>query len=71
MTIARNKNHEYEVTCDICGDTESYEDCRDFQELRHAMKKDNWKASNNNGEWEHTCEACVDKENESPEPDFI
>ena len=69
MTI-HNRVDEFEVECDLCGVTETFEkdmtaqygEDNGFVAMIDRLKEDNWKIhkSEDTGEWGHLCSDCTD-----------
>ena len=52
---------DFEVTCDLCGEQDFYDDM-DWTDLMAAMKDDGWKnKKEGGGDWVHHCPKCAAK----------
>jgi hypothetical protein len=54
--IEKTDNNEYELICDICGD--SIVGFDNFSEAVGYKKQEGWKSQKHNGEWEDVCPNC-------------
>jgi hypothetical protein len=60
MTIENSESFRgFEVYCDFCNESESYDFGRDeWSELMAEMKSDGWKTFKEDGVWKHKCPGC-------------
>lgn len=55
--MINSRNDEYTVTCDECGDSETFY-ADDWHAFLAKMQRQGWKNVKRKYEWEHTCEEC-------------
>ena len=57
VTFDRDYN-EFEITCDLCGNSEGYHHCNSFADGIKMAKSQDWRVFKNGDEWEHHCPMC-------------
>lgn len=48
----------WDVYCDKCSHSETFEDCDCFDELRDKMKESGWRSIKVDDEWQNICDDC-------------
>lgn len=70
--IERGDAGTFDVECDSCGDTETFDVDGDWQQLMEEMKDAGWtkeKVGDGKDDWEHYCPTCSGDDDEDDDDD--